>query len=152
MCVEYTLCRSFLKVFKIPIKKFLRVHRWIACELFPVRETGVAGSKSHQSQRSVGSLVGTSLVNSVVVVAIGWSSPHRWVSTGRSVGERWVLSGLGTFESSPHVGLWRVGSGSVIDSWVGGGLWEEGSISYLIWSRDGHGRGDSEKGEEFHHY
>ena len=104
------------------------------------------------SQRSVWSLMGTSLVDSVVVVGVGDDSLDGWVSSGGSVGEGWGLSGFRSLESSPHVGLWRVGSGSVVNSWVSGGLREEGTISFGVWGGDRHGASNGDKGEEFHHY
>ena len=105
------------------------------------------------SQRSVGSLMGTSLVDSVVVVGVGDNSLDGWVSSGGSVGEGWGFSGFRSLESSPHVGLWRVGSGSVVNSWVSGGLREEGAIfGGGVWGGDRHGASNGDKGEEFHHY
>ena len=58
------------------------------------------------------------------------------MSTGGIVGIGVSISGFGSLESGPHVGLWRVGSGSVLDSWVGGGFVSEGSITSGVWGVD----------------
>ena len=116
--------------------------------LFP-QEGGV----SHPVRYSVWSLVSGSLVDSVSEVAVGWGSHNGCVTTGGWVGERWAFSGFAARESSPHVGLWRVGSGTVVDSWIGRGRFNSGwGLGVGIeWTVDGDGTSDSEEGEEFHY-
>ena len=91
----------------------------------------------NQSRRSVWSLMSGSLVDSVSEVAVAWESVHRWVSSGSLIGVGVGISGFGSLESGPHVGLWRVGSGSIVDSWVGRGFINDGvRISWGVWGVD----------------